>query len=281
MEKSILNSKYFQDENTPNWIRLWRFTSLSDDDFESLINTVESDYSDRKYAEIGAIKHVFGLFLMFSNVGIYHKSKEEILKDSKLYIDHLKDNNQFAYIEPSNMEDTLGIHRSLGFQGKEFDEFKELSFYIDQVRELAREESMPNASQNLLAIMQNDSWKFYRMICLSSSQAEDMLVQKYHEVPRLKYIKPIAFIEKLLFMSSEDQQYIFSALNERYKFDRINEELTEELEWLKFVQELLLVEVANRKGKVSGFVLESHIKYCLKEVIEKLELKKAQTQFSQ
>ena len=281
LEKSILSSKYFQDENTPNWVKLWHFTDISDDDFKDLINKVELDYSNRQYAEIGAIKHIVGLFLMFSNVGIYHKSKEEILKDSKLYIDHLKDDNQLAPIASSTIEDTLDVYGSLGFQGKEFDEFKELSSYIDEVRELAREESMPNAGQSLLAIMQNDSRKFYRMISLSSSQAGDLSIQKYHEVPILKYIKPIAFIEKLLLMSSEDRQYIFGALNERYKFDRINEELIEELEWLKTVQELLLVEVANRKGKISGFVLESHVKYCLKEVIEKLELKKAQTQASQ
>ena len=280
LEQSILNSRYFQDENTPDWVRLWHFSDLSDDDFNSLINKVESDYSNRKYAEIGEIKHIFGLFLMFSNVGIYHKSKEEILKDSKLYIDHLKDNNQLASIDPSTIEDTLGVYGSLGFQGKEFDEFKELSSYIDEVQELAREESMPSAGQDLLANMQSDVRKFYRMICLYSSHAEDMLVQEYHEVPILKYIEPITFIEKILSMNSKDQISVFRALRRRYKFDNINEILIEELEWLKSVQNLLLLEVANRKGKISGFILELRIKHCLKEVIEKLELKKAQTQVS-
>lgn len=281
LEQSILNSRYFQDENTPDWVRLWHFFDLSDNNFNSLINKVESEYSDRKYVEIGVIKHIFGLFLMFSDIGLYHKNKEEILKDSKLYIDHLKGNNQLALISPSTIdEDTWGSYGSLGYQGKEFDEFKELSSYINKVRELAREESMSGTSQDLLATMQSDGGKFYRMICLSSSQDEDVLVQTYNEVPILKHIEPTTFIEKLLLMNSEDQQRVFWALNGRYKFDS-NERLIEELEWLKSVQSLLLVEVDNRKGKLSGFVLDSHIKHYLNEVLEKLEMKGAQTQLSQ
>lgn len=282
LEQSILNSRYFQDENTPNWVKLWHFFDLSDDDFNSVINKVESEYSNKSYVEIGVIKHIFGLFLMFSNTGLYHKNKEEILKNSKLYIDYLKDSNQLVFISPSTIfEDTWGSYGSLGFQGKEFDEFKELSSYINEVRELAREESMSGASQDLLATMQSDGGKFYRMLCLSSSQDEDVLVQNYHEVPILKHIEPTTFIEKLLLMNSEDQQRVFWALNERYKFDSINERLIEELEWLKSVQSLLLVEVDNRKGKLSGFVLDSHIKHYLNEVIKKLEMKGAQTQVSQ
>lgn len=140
---------------------------------------------------------------------------------------------------------------------------------------------MSGASQDLLVTMQSDGWKFYRMICLSSSQDGDVLVHKYHEIPILKYIEPTTFVEKLLSMKSEDQQRVFWALNERYKFDSINEKLIEELEWFKSVQSLLLVEVDNRQGKVSGFILDSLIKHYVNEVIEKLEMKGAQTQVSQ
>lgn len=91
------------------------------------------------------------------------------------------------------------------------------------------------------------------------------------------HIKPATFIERLLSISFEDQRHIFWALNERYKFDNFNERLIEELGWLKSVQSLLWVEVDNRKGKVSGFVLASLITHHLNEVIEKLERKEVQT----
>jgi hypothetical protein len=276
LEQSILNSKYFQDENTPNWVRLWHFSDLSDDDFENLLKKVESEYRSRQFVELGEIKHIFGLFLMFSDAELYWKSKEEILKESKFYIDYLKDNSPLVLISPSTIEDVFGGYGSLGFQGKDFKEFKEFFAYIDEARELARNESMPSAGQDLLVTMQSDTWKFYRMISLDSSQYRDVLVQKYHKVPILKYIEPAAFIKKVLVMKSEDKQYVFWALEERYKFDDINEKLIEELEWLKSVQSLLLEEVSSRKGKVSGFFLESLTKHSLNGAIEKLEKKRSQ-----
>lgn len=77
-------------------------------------------------------------------------------------------------------------------------------------------------------------------------------------------------------MKSKDQRFVFGALKKRYEFDSINEKLIEELDWLKSVQSLLLEEVSSRKGKVSGFVLESLTKHYLNGVIEKLEKKRSQ-----
>lgn len=227
------------------------------------------------------IKHIFGLFLIFSDAGLYYKKKEEILNDSKLYIDFLKDNNQLTPISSSTIEDIFGGYAGLGFQGRELREFKEFSSYINEIRELARVESIPSAAQNLLITMQSDVWNFYRMICLSSSQNLDVPIQEYQEVPILIYIKPADFIEKLLFMKSENQKCVFWALAERYKIDCINDKLIEELEWLKSVQSLLLEKVSHRKGKVSGYFLELMNEHYLNEAIKKLEAKISQAQINQ
>jgi len=68
LEQSVLNSKYFQDEETPNWIRLWHFSDLSDDNFDNLIAKIESEYADRKFSDLGVIIHITGLFLQLSNL---------------------------------------------------------------------------------------------------------------------------------------------------------------------------------------------------------------------
>lgn len=141
---------------------------------------------------------------------------------------------------------------------------------------------MPSAAQELLFAMQSDVWKFYRMICLSSSQYDGyMLVEKYHEFPILQYVEPSAFIEKLLQMKFEDQRNAFWALTERYQFDNINEKLLEELEWLKSVRDLLLEQANCKKGRLSGFRLESLNKHYLSEIIEKLEAKRRRSQSHQ
>ncbi|GAQ00111.1 P-loop NTPase fold protein [Leptolyngbya sp. NIES-2104] len=282
LNQSILNSKYFQNENTPNWVKLWNFTDLSDDDFESIIRSVELDFSNRKYLEIGVVKHVFGLFLMFSDAGLYSKSKGEVLKDAKCYIDYLKDNKQFAIAAPSVIDSiTDDSYGSLGFQGKDFEEFQELSSYINETRKLAQEEGLPAAGQDLLTIMQCDFWKFSRMISISRYQHEDVLIQEYHDLPILKYVDPIAFITAFLQMDAEDKRRILASLCERYKFANISPKLIEELEWLKAVRHLLQLEVENKRGKVSGFVLLSYSQHYLDGAIGKLEKDKSQLEAKQ
>ncbi|WP_414625178.1 P-loop NTPase fold protein [Calothrix sp. CCY 0018] len=273
LETSLSTSKYFQDENTPNWVKLWHFAYLTDDEFDNLLKKVESEYADRQFIELGIIKHIAGLFLMFSDVGVYHKSKKEIFEEAKLYIDYLKDNKTINI--PESQYTSIGYiigggYNGLGYQGKEIQEFKELCSYIKEVQELAKVESMPGAAQDLVNIMQDDVWKFYTMICISNSQE-----QKYSKIPILKYIEPSVFVEKLLSMKFDDKQCVGGALTERYKFSNTNEKLLSELDWLQSIRDLLLKEADTRKGKISGYRLELLTKEYFNQAIEKLE-KKAQ-----
>ena len=276
LEQSVSDSKYFQDEKTPGWVRLWHFSDLFDDDFNTLLAEIESEYDNRKFLDLGVIIHITGLFLYFSDAGIYHKTRTKVLKDSKLYIDYLKNTSQ---LEPSSqsvfssdaVDYTSGSYLRLGFQGKELEEFKEFYSYVEEVQELARAESMPRVGQSLLSIMQSDVWKFHGLICLTNSQEYDEFNQKYYKVPILKYVEPSAFTEKLLSMKHEDQRRILWAIKERYKFGNVNEKLFEELGWLKSIQTLLLKESNHRKGKLSGYCLELLTKQYLNGVIEKLE----------
>lgn len=269
LEKSLPNSKYFQDENTPNWVRLWHYLNLNDDEFEELVKKVEVEYAKRDFIELGIIRHITGLFLVFSHVELYQKSKKNILEESKLYIDYLRDNNKLdIYTLPYvSTDDIFGGYAGLGYQGKEFGEFQEFCSYVDKARESASLQIMSDAAQDLLTIMQNDVWKFYKMVHISNSSEQEY----YYDVPILKYIKSSDFVEKLLLMSFENLRCVFWALKNRYKFDEINEKLFEELIWLKDVKALLSDEAHNRKGKLSGYRLELLIEEYLSKMIEKLE----------
>lgn len=281
LEKAILNSIYFQDENTPSWVKLWYYFELPDDDFEVLLKTVASEYRNKQFVDFGVIKHITGLFLKFSDVGLYGKSKEEILNDSKLYLNYLKDNNQLSFISPSIIEDLIGGYGGLGFQGAELGEFKEFCSYIDEVVKLAIVDSLPKFSDNLLITMQSDMIEFYRMLCPSNSQNTDETFQIYAEFPVLKYIKPTAFLENILLMKHKDQRFIFSALPERYKRSNLHKELIEELEWLKDIQMLLVKEINCRKGKVSGYCLQLLNKDYLSKAIKMLETNNLPSQINQ
>jgi len=276
LEQSLANSKYFQDENTPNWVRLYHFFYIDDEEFEDLLKTVESEYAARQFESLGVIKHITGLFLHFSNVGLYDKSKEDILKDSKLYIDYLKEKK--ILVPSKNLgayNDTLlgQSYDGLSFQGREIEEFREFCAYIAQVGNPENVENMTYAAQNLLFLMQDDVHNFYDMICLSNSPE-----QTYYDIPILKYIKPSVFVEKLVLMEFDNKKLVYYALKERYKFDDLNEKLLEELVWLKEVEKLLLNEISAKEGKVSGYALKMLNEHYLNPVIQKLETKKTSVQ---
>lgn len=277
LEQSVLTSKYFQNENTPHWVRLWHFRNLADEEFDIALKEVESEYADRKFLIPQVIRHITGIFLTLSDVGLYVKNKEEILYDSKLYIDHLKDNNQLEplpqYVSlPEAIGYMSGSYHGLEFHGKELQEFKEFSSYLDATGESVRIERMPSAGQDLLTIMQNDVWKFHSIICLSGSENQDA-TRKYYETPIFKYIKPADFLEKILLVEPEEQRIIFWSLAERYKYDSNNEKLIEELEWLKSTRSLLHEEASRRGTKVSGYNLKLLIRENLDKAVEKLEVK--------
>ncbi|WP_271254322.1 P-loop NTPase fold protein [Pseudanabaena sp. Chao 1811] len=126
-----ISSKYFpQDKDTPNWRRLYYFTRLSDIDFEDLLKKVELEYKEKKFLDIGEIKHVFGIFLTLSEKGLYCKNKSDILSDAKTYINHLNSCNKISALPYSIIDDRFADnYDNLLFYGFDFREFKELSSY--------------------------------------------------------------------------------------------------------------------------------------------------------
>ncbi|MUL39574.1 P-loop NTPase fold protein [Gloeocapsopsis dulcis] len=270
LNKSISNSKYFQNENTPVWVRMWRFLELSDDEFNEFLSQLEAEYNSREYSELEVIKHIFGIFLNISDLQLYQKTKEEILKEAKAYIDDLRERYSDEFIRSSIAESSLRSSVGLGFQGKDFQEFEELSIYIDNVQKMVIEEKMPAASQELLKIMETDVLKFYRMTCIDSRQEGGLLSCNYREVPIFKFIDPAIFVKTLLSMSPEHQNDAFGVFQERYKFAEINRDLIVETEWLESIRNLLRIEVDNRKGKLSGVRLNTFVNKTLDLIIKKL-----------
>jgi hypothetical protein len=275
LNQSVVSSTYFQDENTPKWIKLWHFHHLSDDEFVILLNEVETQYLNRdaEFSDPGILKHITGIFLNFSDMELYSKTKQEILNSSKLYIDWLKNNNQSKLVSysVSTADSIFGGYMGLGFQGAKLQEFQDFCTYLEKAQESTKVEMLPNLGRELLTIMHSDKWKFHDIISLNNSHDWGVPGLRYAEIPILKDIKTSEFVESFLQLKFDHQMTIGSALKERYEFDGNNEKLLEELDWFKSVRDLLLDEVARRKGKPSGHSIQVIIELDLNEAIQKLE----------
>lgn len=275
LNNSVASSKYFRDENTPDWIKLWRFRDLSDEEFKELMIRIENQCDCRKYADLGIVKHIFGLLLTLSDAKIYEKSKAEILSDFKQYILDLKRDNR---LEPSyqllpwnTMIEYEEAYSGLGFQGKDFDEFREFCRYIREVQQSNVVDRLPSLAKELLDSLKQDIWEFYKMIDPSFIRSAQEGTQiSFHSVPILRYIDENDFVNSVLEMQDRTQYFLFEALLERYK-DGFDERLISELSWLVKIDKMLVEEAEKRLGKLSGYRLKYWRDNYLQKIINILE----------
>jgi hypothetical protein len=264
IEASVLNSRYYQDEKTPTWVKLWHYYDLTDEDFETLLLQVETSFKNKEYRDIGIIKHIVGLLMMFSDMGFYDKDKSLILQQAKDNIDFLKNNKglQSSDSKPWDRDSYAG----LGFAGKDLPEFPIFIEYITSKAEEAMIESMPSAGIDLLEIMKDDADRFYRMTCLNNSSDEI-----YYKIPIFKYIAPKQFVDAFLSLMPDNRRTVNYALKKRYELDDINKILVAELAWLVEVRTLIIEAQQNREGKLSGYMLKLDIEIYFDKSIRKLE----------
>ncbi|MDO8988504.1 MAG: P-loop NTPase fold protein [Sideroxyarcus sp.] len=267
LDQSINNSSFFVSDNTPNWVRLWHFAELQDDEFTQTLSSVQGEFDRREFVQIGELSHVVGTFLWLSEIGLFSLRKNQIVKSAMQYVDFLKSKN----LLPEDNGDLISSITSrtgyvgLGFHGNDMPEFQSFLGYVRKVQQITKEEGMPQAADELVEIMKLDSRKFFRMVTLSNS--EDQI---YFNTPILKYADATKFVAKLLDVPPKDRRFVAYALEERYKLDLPSAKLVEELAWLKKVNRLLKAEIAKRKSQLSGYAL-GYIVSTIEEAINKLK----------
>lgn len=253
--ESLKKNKHFQNENTDNWVKLWHFLDLDDSEFSDLYKIVSREFSSKIYTEVGVIRHVTGMFLWFSDLGLINETKKEVIENAKEYIDYLKSINLLK--KSNKIRHTPFDNESwggLGFAGKELSEFKELTEYIAKKTEESKIESLPEAGKYLLETMVSDTSKFYAQLVHTNS--EDNL---YYETPILMHVQPDSFVAEFNKLSPEKKRTVGYALTERYKHDLFLEKIHEEISWLKQVRSILSEKQQLLRGKLSGYIIKSII----------------------
>lgn len=270
LEESLPNSKFFQEENAPNWMKLLRYYMLTDEEFDKTFELVKSEYLDSAFEDIGIIKHITGLFLLFSDIEVYKKDKESIIDEAKKYIDELKNSCKLNTEYSSNR--FPDVYMSIKFNSNDDPGFKDFDNYIKQCQEEVRIQNMPNEAKKILDMMQNNMAMFQHTIFLNAASYFDSLGQKsYYDYPILKYLPPEDFIKTFLTLPYQDMSYIFYCLRNRYSSPNFVKILVDELKFLKELQSLLLAEISQKRGKISGYLLSSLNEEYLEGIISNLE----------
>ncbi|MGB6188969.1 MAG: P-loop NTPase fold protein [Aeromonas molluscorum] len=267
VQESLEKSEYYRTENTPDWVRLWHSMDLSDAEFSTALESVEKDFFEMKYTELGVVRHVSGIFIWLSKIGLMKKTRREILEFSCSYIDHLKAtgnlNSEISNRPKFRVYESWG---GLGFHEKESDEINELNKYIDRLSEQAVIEDYPTAGDELIQLISENPNLFYRKVVLCNDS--DNI---YYEIPIFQYINSEKFVEAFVSAIPSSRNTICYAFSERYKFDNFNASLLPELEWLKDFIKLLEEKRQLFEGKISGYQLQSYINNYFRPALESLE----------
>ena len=266
IEESLLKSNYFKDDNAPDWIRLWHFVHLSDDEFENVLVKVEKSFFEKKYLEGGVILHIYGILLWLSQNNLYDKSIAEITRFTKDYIDTLKDNGRLGVRIKSHLpfleQKQWG---GLGFFGKDTEEFKNVFQYLQKAMSRAELDKMPEAARVVLETMRVDTDKFYRMVTLSNTDD-----QIFHESPVFAYISPKEFVEVFLSLNNDNKYTVAYAIERRYEISHFNSKLVIDYESLKEIRSVLADRQKELISKVSGHVIKSIIENHIDKALENL-----------
>ncbi|MET3517019.1 hypothetical protein ABIC63_004818 [Pseudacidovorax sp. 1753] len=258
INESIRNSKYFQKEQQPSWVKLWHGMGLSDVDFEKVLIEVQGDWDSRVFCSAGEIAHVVGLFIKFSKNGIYQKSVSNIISEAQGYIDDFWSKLDISEFYPGARSTGLEVdaYAGLGFASSDDDDFRGFLRYIEESRSRTFKGHLPAQAAELLQLMTTDTRLFCQRILHSNSE-ENI----YYRTPILHLIAPEDFINKFMNGSSDDRNQIGFALKERYAHDMFNSDLTIEKDWLSAINKLLKAEMIQRAGKISSLNIKALLPY--------------------
>lgn len=245
IEESLRNSKFFYNDNQPDWVRLWHFTRLEDKEFNKTLSSVYRSFENRVYKDVRIIKHITGIFLELSEESIIDKTKLEVLNIAKLNIDKLVEKGIKLPIGDSFYDDESS--HGLGYYNRNDKEFKTLVSYISSLSKTQILDSLPPMGKELLEDITNNADNFSEKIFYTGS------VSNYNQYPVLKYIEPIDFVNAILEISPDDRRQIILSVSSRYKSSGNIRNLVPEIVWLQKVVYLFLYDFKQKLSKIKYY----------------------------
>jgi len=240
MNQSIENSTYFRNENAENWVKLWYFNNLEENEFSDLIEIVKKDLNSDKYLKPGIIKHIAGLYFYFSK----NKMISMNLKQTHTWIkNEIKRIHKSGKLElekyPAHRDEEF--YASLGFYEKKSPEFVSVALALKKLTDQEVNKKYPLKAGELCSWVTTDSRKFWETLSYRFPNG-----QNYSRVPILSFINTADFLAAYLNCPNYQKDNISYAFKDRYSFSNYNKELKNELAWLKKLKILFLT-----KSKIS------------------------------
>lgn len=253
---------FIKASDQPAWRTVWSAADVSDHDFAVAFKKMEDQFKRREFLKPGEILHVTGLRLFLADPEILDLSREQVVNESKAYIDDLERSGRLQEGEIDDYISHFGGWDGLGICKTETAEYQEVFTYLQAAMKRVFEESLPIKAMALLADLSKDPELFVGKV-VSYGDAN-----VYWRTPLLKDIPVNQFVDSLLSMDPSVQRRVMSSLKSRYDHNALSRELAPEKPWLQELRTELLVRASSAKG-IIGWRLAKFVEWNLDPYLPK------------
>jgi hypothetical protein len=241
VEREVLSAQikaipYFSSEEQEDWVRLYHWNSLDDDQAELLIESVLEGIKENKYTSCEVIMHVFSILMRLVNEGAVESSLyascDAVESAAKEYLDALVARHELGFSRKYRGMYWDKNHSENGLQYCGLDSYsKSLVSMIDNAVDKTLESETVESVDVWLGELKKGNGEFFD--CATFAEG------KYRLEPVFKYFVPSEFFEAFLAMPNSKKYSAINGLNRRYggKVDMFAEELPFWTELCQFIKE--------------------------------------------
>jgi hypothetical protein len=261
------SSFFFTAEREPAWRTVWNSHERTEEEFNVALAEMTRAFAAHEYTVLGEVRHVFGIQLRLSRIGVTAGSRAQVVAEAKSYVDYLYEHGLLEPIEPhrNRFDVDFDSHAGLGYMEASSAEFKELSDYLNQKRHTAAVDLRPAIANDLLKVMLDDPSQFLRRICLTNHEDNE-----FYNIPVLASLDAREFVDAFLGLHPEKQRTVMLALKMRYQNGMIDRDLVDERLWATEVRDQILTASA-AMSPISKDRLQRLVAYGLDEALVSTE----------
>ena len=244
LNDEIINKELYEiyfrfKEDQPTWYKLWYYLNLSETEFGYLVTDAQKSIEYSKLNNITDILHTVSMLVYFKEKNLIFFSVENLLVpavDQFKKVVNLQENiKKFDYFGISEESGGYGLY------AREFPIFKKFIEDLAQAYEDKYVEKNIERVQELLLLMDNDTYEFYQQI-----------TNKYYDYPILKSLEPGAFLDQLLKIDYRNAMNAIDGLSSRYTTHSQSKIYLQEEDWFEQI-----IALANEKLALAT-ILEKH-----------------------
>lgn len=263
LEKSIKKSSYFQEEMRPNWLKLWYYLELEDEDFQRIRDTELNKLKNKEIDDPIIILHLTGMFLRFINNNALDMQEKDIGDIAIAQFQFLYDNKNLEY-NPSR--DLLKYNYGYGFMESQNEIFRGVVDNYEGFNKKIYLDKLPSAKDELMNLIKVSARKFAQRFTYSSGMGS------FYDKPVLKHLDPKEFVEAVFQVQNREMDYLINLFETRYAVVNSIPELLSEIEWLEKVENIMEARIVqlNEEGRNIKGLRISQLQIQFKNVIATL-----------